>query len=152
VGRERLDCSPGCSADTQTFHIFQDILLFDVIFRVTFLPVDAGARKGAVVVLRERELVKGGIHLSYAVKVGALVGTRVSATGVSLITIKYGLGEQAVLLFPDIPAGANAHCRQTLLQRGCPDIAVQMHAEDQSILINFLVRAGRIYSLAPQAG
>lgn len=105
-----------------------------------------------MVVLWERELVKGGIHVPDAVKVRALVGPRVPAIRVSLMTIKSSLKKQAVLLFPDIPAGANAHCRQAVLQCGSPDVAVQMHAKDQGILIDQPVGTGGIYSLSTQAG
>lgn len=65
---------------------------------------------------------------------------------------KKGARQRAVLLFPDVPAGADAHCRQTLLQRGCPDVAVQMHAKYQGVAVNKPIGAGGINSLSTQAG
>lgn len=122
------------------------------MFLVPFLPINASARKGAVFVLRERELVKGGIHLSDTVKIRALIGTGIPAAGVRCISIDKSIRKMVVLLFPDIPACADTHCRQTLLQRGCPDIAVQMHTKDQSVFVDHLVGTGRVDSLSTQAG
>lgn len=133
---------PQASADSQTLHVFQDILFRVIVFGVSFLPVDAGAREGGVVVLREGELVKGGIHLSDAVKIGALVGSRIPEKRVSCIRISNGLLKWATSLFPDIPASADAYCGQALFQSGSPDIAVQMHTEDQSAFVNKIIGAG----------
>lgn len=63
-----------------------------------------------------------------------------------------GTRRRSVLLFPDVPAGADAHCGQTLLQRRCPDVAVQVNTKYQSVLVNKLIRARRIHSLPTQAG
>lgn len=122
------------------------------MFLIPFPPVDAGARKGAMLVLWKRELVKGSVHLSDAVKIGALIGTGVPTKGVSYIAIDENIRKVVALLFPDIPACADAHCRQTPLQRGRPYIAVQMHAEDKSCFINQFVCTGRVYCLSAQAG
>lgn len=77
-----------------------------------------------MVILWERELVKGGIHLSDTVKVRALVGSRIPVIFVSWPFIKINSWNGAVLLFPDIPAGTDAHRRQRVFKRGCPDVAV----------------------------
>lgn len=63
-----------------------------------------------------------------------------------------GTRRRSVLLFPDVPAGADAHCRQTLLQRRCPDIAVQVHTEYHGVFVDKLIRTWRIHSLPTQAG
>lgn len=139
---------PGGSADAQTLQVFEDILFRSCVLS---LPVDACARKGGVVVLWERDLVKGVIHLPDAGEIGALVGSKVPRIGVSLIKTNEGFRERAVLLPPDVPAGADAHRRQTLLQRGSPDIAVQVNAKDEGALVDELVCTGRVYGLPAQA-